>query len=182
MATILQRISAGDPTAVAACLDEYGGMVWRLALRYLNNRADAEDATQEVFISVWVSAHRFDPARGSEAAFVATIAHRRLTDFKRSAMSRRAVSLERTATPAAEPAAGANGWAAHTDVAAKAFGRLPADERQALWMSIGSGMSHAQIARALEVPAGTVKTRLRRGMLRLRELVSASPTARGSDA
>lgn len=73
--TILQRISAGDQDAVAACLDEYGGLVWRLALRYLNSKADAEDATQEIFISIWASAHRFDPAKGSEAAFVATVAH-----------------------------------------------------------------------------------------------------------
>lgn len=183
MPTILQRISAGDQHAVAACLDEYGGLVWRLAMRYLGSKSDAEDATQEIFISLWASAHRFDPAKGSEPAFVATVAHRRLIDMKRSAWVRRSASIERTPEPSEkspdrlESAA----WQSECEVASKAFGKLPPDERDALWLSIRGGMTHTQIAAATDLPIGTVKSRLRRGVQRLRELAAVGAEA-GSHA
>ena len=174
MPTILQRISEGDPTAVAACLDEYGGLVWRLSMRYLNSKADAEDATQEIFLSLWSSAHRFDPAKGSEPAFIATVAHRRLIDMKRSAWVRRSVSIERTPEPHANPGQGAEprDWGSEAELASKAFHKLPPDERDALWLAIRGGLSHTQIAAATDLPVGTVKSRLRRGVQRLRELSS----------
>lgn len=178
--TILQRISAGDQAAVAACLDEYGGLVWRLAVRYLGSKADAEDATQEIFISIWASAHRFDPAKGSEAAFVATVAHRRLIDMKRSAWVRRSVSIERTpeAAQKSPDQLGPCIWGSAGEVATKAFNQLPPDERDALWLSIRGGMTHTQIAAATDLPVGTVKSRLRRGVQRLREL-AATPAQDG---
>lgn len=180
--TILQRISAGDKDAVAACLDEYGGLVWRLAMRYLGSKADAEDATQEIFISLWASAHRYDPAKGSEPAFVATVAHRRLIDMKRSAWTRRTVPIDRLPEPGRapeliEPA----GWGSASEVAAKAFDRLPSDERDALWLAIRGGMSHSQIAAATDLPMGTVKSRLRRGVQRLREMAAAGAGAHGHE-
>lgn len=172
MPTILQRISAGDQSAVGACLDEYGGLVWRLAMRYLGSRTEAEDATQEIFISLWASAHRFDPARGSEPAFVATVAHRRLIDMKRAAYVRRSVSIERLPEASEKGAdqARAGEWGSEAEVAAKAFHRLPPEERDALWMAVRGGLTHTQIAAATDVPVGTVKSRLRRGVQRLREM------------
>lgn len=172
MPTILQRISAGDQSAVGACLDEYGGLVWRLAVRYLGSRADAEDATQEIFISLWASAHRYDPAKGSEPAFVATVAHRRLIDMKRAAYVRRAVSIEKTPelSENSASAARAAAWGSEAEIAAKAFHRLPAEERDALWMAVRGGLTHTQIAAATDLPVGTVKSRLRRGVQRLREM------------
>jgi RNA polymerase sigma-70 factor (ECF subfamily) len=173
--TILQRISAGDQTAVAACLDEYGGLVWRLAMRYLNSRTEAEDATQEIFVSLWSSAHRFDPAKGSEPAFVATVAHRRLIDMKRSAWVRRSVSIEKTPEPSGNTPTQleAGSWGSEADTASKAFGKLPPDERDALWLAIRGGLTHSQIAAATDLPIGTVKSRLRRGVQRLRDMAAA---------
>lgn len=172
MPTILERISAGDQSAVAACLDEYGGLVWRLSMRYLGSRSDAEDATQEIFISLWASAHRYDPAKGGEPAFVATVAHRRLIDMKRAAYVRRAVSIERVAE-ASEKGVSAGEAAergSEAEIAAKAFRRLPAEERDALWMAVRGGLTHTEIAAATDLPVGTVKSRLRRGVQRLREM------------
>lgn len=176
MPTILQRISAGDQSAVGACLDEYGGLVWRLALRYLGSRSDAEDATQEIFISLWSSAHRFDPDKGSEPAFVATVAHRRLIDMKRAAYVRRTVSIEKTPELSREGPSDVHvsPWGVEAEMAAKALHRLPAEERDALWMAVRGGLTHTEIAAATDLPVGTVKSRLRRGVQRLREMAGVS--------
>ncbi|MGP1346305.1 MAG: RNA polymerase sigma factor [Phycisphaerales bacterium] len=184
MPAYLQRISAGDESAVAGCVDEYGGLVWRLACRYLSRApGEVEDAVQEIFVEVWRMAARFDPARGSEAAFIATIAHRRLIDHQRRLRTRFMPSLDAIG---AEP--GADTAASRSDnppdclreavvrhdlsLVSEAFDRLPDDERHALWMSIHNGLSHRQIAEATRSPIGTVKTRLRRGLLRMYDLVA----------
>lgn len=179
MSSILQRISEGDRSAVAECLDEYGGLVWSLARRYLGAHADAEDATQDIFLSIWSSAGRFDPARGSEPAFVATIAHRRLIDIKRSARVRQTVSLER----AAEPTSGDSQelFRSDSEMASKALQHLPSDERETMQMAVRYGLSHAQIARATDQPIGTIKTRLRRAMKRLRETTGQTEHAVASN-
>ena len=87
-ATLLQRIAAGDPSAVEGCLAKYRGLVWSIARRFAGNYADAEDAVQEVFIELWRHAARFDPALASESTFIGTIARRRLIDRKRRQSSR----------------------------------------------------------------------------------------------
>ncbi|MEQ8771072.1 MAG: sigma-70 family RNA polymerase sigma factor [Phycisphaerales bacterium] len=179
MPTILQRIAAGEQSAVGDCLDEYGDLVWRLAIRYLRSRAEAEDAVQEVFVSLWLTAKRFDPNKGSEPSWVATIAHRRLTDYIRSPHARRPVSTE--LTPPASVTFD-NEWTRQDESIVRAMRELPNDEREALWLSIMAGLSHAQIADVLGVPLGTVKTRLRRGMMRLREVVFGGQTTTAGGA
>lgn len=187
MPSILERISTGDDTAVTACVDEYGGLIWRLACRYLGTRpAEIEDAVQEIFVELWKNASRYDAAKGGEAAFVATIAHRRLIDWQRKLRTRYAVSLD-----AAGGAAVVEGRISRhgmderppdqlreavkrqdLSTVAEAFDQLPDDERHAIWMSVHHGMSHRQIAAATDAPVGTVKTRLRRGFIRMYEIVA----------
>ena len=82
--SVLERIAAGDESAVRECMDQYGGLVWTLARRFSESAADAEDASQEIFLEIWKSAARFDPARGSESVFVTTVARRRLIDRLRA--------------------------------------------------------------------------------------------------
>ncbi|MFG0305243.1 MAG: RNA polymerase sigma factor [Phycisphaerales bacterium JB040] len=175
MATILERIAGGEPGAVEASLDEYGGLVWRLASRYLDGASDeVEDAAQEVFVEVWMRAKRFDPSLGSEAAFVATIAHRRLTDYQRRVSARGSLSRRsRDDLRARVLASGSPADRLGLRDLADEFDRLPEDERQALWLSIHSGMSHRQIGEATQTPVGTVKTRLRNGLRRLCEAMGA---------
>ncbi|MFN0132446.1 MAG: RNA polymerase sigma factor [Phycisphaerales bacterium] len=164
MPTILQQLSAGDRVAVARCLDEYGGLVWSIASRYLGgDRAEIEDAVQDVFISLWLAAGRFDPSRGSEAAFVATIARRRIVDARRRMVAR---SPHRFLDRARQANAEAPSIVEMRELGDD-FANLPPEERLALWFAVSRGMSHREIALATEVPVGTVKSRLRRAVIRL---------------
>lgn len=174
--TLLQRIAAGDSAAVRACLEEYGGLVWSLARRYLSALGDdVEDAVQEVFVELWRNASRFDPSKGSEPAFIATIAHRRLTDRQRRARLRRSDELPDDRVlggPGAMPVAFAASDAKDAaKSAAEALEKLPAEERQVLWLTLYQGLSHERIATLTSQPVGTVKTRIRRGLARLREFL-----------
>ena len=174
MTTILQRIAAGDETAVAACLDEYGDLVWRLAMRYLDRASsDAEDAVQEVFVEIWISASRFDPGKGTEPAFVATIAHRRLTDYQRRIVSRartaRGHAMERKSDLASQAVPTPKTGAADTVI--EAMSHLPAEENHALLLWLYRGMTQRQISEATASPIGTVKSRVRRGLLKIRDAI-----------
>lgn len=178
MATsLLQLIAKGDPTAVARCIDEYGGTVHALAVRYLKYLGeDVDDAVQEVFVEIWRSAARYDPNLGSEPAFIATIAHRRLTDRQRRAQSRKTTPIDSAPPSAQEREHRVPETASTRDdlkAAAAAFDRLDRDEQQVLWYSLYQGFTHERIAAATQIPIGTVKTRIRRGLTRLRELLDS---------
>lgn len=183
---LLQRIAEGHADAVRACLDEYGDTVWSIANRYLAPVGDdVEDAVQEIFVEVWKSAHRYDASKGTEAAFIATIAHRRLINRRRKSDRGRPVSSEvehigsgKSSTVAI---AGLRDEAAQ---AARAFNQLDETERQVLQLAIQQGLSHESIAQATSIPLGTVKGRIRRGLSRLRELLSdaSHDQERGSPA
>ena len=168
---LLPRIAAGDPDAVGACIDEFGPIIYTLARRYLTPvKGDVEGAVQEVFIEVWKNAARFDPARGSEASFVMTLAHRRLIDKRRWHASRFSVGEPGpdATPPDARTAQTTVELRDEARTVAAALDRLPADERTVIRLSIYSGLSHERIAVAVGAPVGTVKTRIRRGLERLR--------------
>lgn len=171
MESILKDIAAGDPTGVARCLDEYGGLVWTLADRYLRGqRHEIEDAVQDVFVTIWLAAPKYDPAKGAEASYIATIAHRRLLDHRRRLMSQRALA-QRTTDRHSDPAPITFGSDERARLGEE-FSRLPDDEQTAVWLSVTRGLSHREIAKATDSPVGTVKTRLRRVMLRLHATLS----------
>src|SRR5690606_28395381 len=95
--SVFERIASGDDSAVKECMDGFGGLVWSLARRYSESLADAEDAVQEIFLELWKHADRYDAAAGTEAAFVATIARRRLIDRVRARQRRpRTETLDET--------------------------------------------------------------------------------------
>lgn len=186
LTSILQRIANGDESAADDCVRTYGGLVWRLSRRYLDHaKSEIDDAVQDVFIEIWLHAKRFDPAKGSEAAFVATIAHRRLTDRQRRIRSRRnsvhlyAEELKRFENHSpSEPEVNTAETSTTGDYASyrvsleNGFRSLPDEERNALWLSVYRGLSHREISEATEVPIGTVKSRLRRAMIRLTKIIS----------
>jgi RNA polymerase sigma-70 factor (ECF subfamily) len=155
-------------------MDVYGGLVWSLARRLSQSAADAEDATQEIFLDIWKSAARYEARLGSEAVFVTTIARRRLIDRMR-ARKRRPPTEEFdeqvvTAEPVfAPPDSGP--LAVETATAARALAQLGEAERQVLLMGIVDGMTHAEIATATGKPLGTVKTHMRRGLRKIRALL-----------
>jgi RNA polymerase sigma factor (sigma-70 family) len=179
MPTILQRIAAGDQTAVRECVDEYGGLAWRLGWRYLGHeQSEIEDAVQEAFVEVWLAARRFDPSQGSEPAFVSTIIHRRLIDYQRRRMSRGREGVgsgfDGALTDGVPVSICDAVQRAEAKPVAEAFDRLPPDEREALWLSIHGGFSHSQIATATSAPLGTVKSRIRRGLLKMYDALMPS--------
>ncbi len=173
--SIFQRIAEGDESAVKECLDTHGGRVWALARRYSSNRADAEDAVQEIFISLWKSAHRFDPKRASEAAFVATIARRRLIDRLRARGGRdQTVPIEdhdissRDTAPQAE---------ASLDLARvrDVLAGLDEEPRRVVELAVVQGYSHAQVAEVTGIALGTVKSHVRRSLNKVRDTLRDAP-------
>jgi RNA polymerase sigma-70 factor (ECF subfamily) len=180
---ILKRIAAGDKTAVQDCLDTFGGIVWSLARRMSPNTDDAEDAVQEIFLDVWKNAERFDEAQASETTFIAMIARRRLIDrLRKTYRQPNTDSLEDILT---EPTKGGDPdvqFCIEAKEAAKAMKSLRPEQRQVLHLSIVQGFSHQEIADALQLPLGTVKTHARRGLLQVRENLGLEDTGREKEA
>ncbi|MBX3403626.1 MAG: sigma-70 family RNA polymerase sigma factor [Phycisphaeraceae bacterium] len=177
---ILQRIASGEASAVQACIDRYSGLVWSLARRFCPSPADAEDAVQEIFLDVWRSASRFDASVASETTFVAMIARRRLIDRgRRSGRTIASLDNEDGTTPVADrsPRADASlGDAEDAQRAAIALESLKPEQQKVLRLSIYQGLSHERIADATGMPLGTVKTHVRRGLIRLREILGGTVT------
>ncbi len=180
--TILYRIAEGDKTAVQDCLDKFGGLVWSLARRMCPNKEDAEDAVQEIFIDVWKNAGRFDELQASETTFIAMIARRRLIDRLRKIQ--RQPNIDSFEDILAEPAEFSNKRMqinVEANEAAKALQHLRPEQQQILQLSIVQGFSHQEIADALKMPLGTVKTHARRGLLQVREFLGIGNTESGKE-
>lgn len=169
---ILKRIAAGDKTAVQDCLNNYGGLVWSLARRMSPNTDEAEDAVQEIFIDVWKNAARFDETQSSETTFIAMIARRRLIDRLRKTNRQPNVdSIDDILTESISGKTRDMQMCIEAKEAAEAMKNLRPEQRQILHLSIVQGFSHQEIADALEMPLGTVKTHARRGLMQVRELL-----------
>ena len=173
--SVLARISQGDHTAFSECVDRYGDLVWSLARRMTRSSADAEDATQEIFLSVWKHAARFDEQKGSEATFIATLARRALIDRLRQ-KGRRPVEVSMDDIEPMtwdEPAQGET--RAEAERAAFAMSKLRPEQQHVISLAIVEGLSQSEIAALTGMPLGTVKTLIRRGLLAVRELLGEVP-------
>jgi RNA polymerase sigma-70 factor (ECF subfamily) len=180
---VLERIAGGDSSAVKECMDAYGGLVWSLARRLSVSAADAEDATQEVFLEIWKSAARYDARVGSEAVFVATIARRRLIDRMRARKRRPQTEEfdEQFVVDAALEVPDSGALAVESEIAMRALAQLGEGERQILVMGIVDGLTHSEIALATGKPLGTVKTQMRRGLIKIRTLLGSETPATEQD-
>jgi RNA polymerase sigma-70 factor (ECF subfamily) len=164
-------MARGDRASVGEFFDRCAGLAYGLALRILRDPTEAEDVVQEVFVQVWRQASRYDPGRGSPEAWVCTIARTRALDQLR----RRAARREEPAGPdqpsTARPAASEEALAVR-----KALDGLSGEQRRALELAYYEGLTQTEIARRLGEPLGTIKTRIRSAMMRLREtLAPAQP-------
>lgn len=169
---ILNRIAAGDKTAVEECLKKYGGLVWSLARRMLRNSDDAEDAVQEIFLDVWKNAAKFDASQASETTFIAMIARRRLIDRIRFTSRRiTADAFDEGMTEPMDRADEKMQISLEANDAVKALKSLRPEQQEVLQLSIVQGMSHQEIAERTGMPLGTVKTHARRGILQAREFL-----------
>lgn len=167
---LLERVASGDPAAVRECMLRYGPLVWSLARRFAATASEAEDGVQDVFVELWKSAERFDPAVASEVAFVGMIARRRLIDRRRRA-ERRPRTEHLDDAPVTVQYGGNERMEACTEaaLAARVLDQLAPEQREVLLLAACHGMSHQEIATAMGMPLGTVKTHARRGLMRVRE-------------
>lgn len=167
--SLLQRLAQGDKAALADFYDLYAGLVNGLALRILRDVSEAEDVVQEVFLRVWRQADRYDPQRGTPEAWLCTMARTRALDRLRRRAARREDALEAapmaTLLPRNEEALAVR----------KALDALSTDQRRAVELAYYGGLTQSEIAQALGEPLGTIKTRIRTAMLRLREALGPEP-------
>ncbi|MCE9593670.1 MAG: sigma-70 family RNA polymerase sigma factor [Planctomycetes bacterium] len=169
--TALQRVARGDPGAVDELLARYRPLVWSIVRKRVSPAA-ADDVVQEVFIQLWKSAERFDPAIASEAAFVGMIASRRVVDRQRRDEARGAPEAIPPDLPAHFSGFADVEVRDEAERAELALASIRPEERLVLRMSI-SGLSHAEIATRTHAPLGTVKSHVRRGLERMRSLLGA---------
>lgn len=176
---LLPRIARGDSKAVQSFVDHYGALVWSLVRKSIRDHSQAEDAVQEIFISLWKNAARFDADRGSESLFVTTVARRRLIDrFRSQARHADVESIDGLEVPDPDRALERVETSDEADLAIRALEQLKPGQKRLLEMWFVGGMTHTEIATSTGMPLGTVKSQIRRGILRVRELLqSSTPSA-----
>ena len=170
-AQLLGRIATQDLQAMRAFYDQTAAPLFSLAVRILGDRSEAEDAIQDAFIQIWDKAASFDPMLGSAFHWAMSIARHRSIDRLR-ARGRRS-RLKEEFQNASEPELNwleQAPWTADESAAVcSALEGLPLDQREAIKMAFFGGKTHLEIAEALHEPLGTIKARIRRGMLKLRD-------------
>jgi RNA polymerase sigma-70 factor (ECF subfamily) len=169
---LMSRVHAGDARAFEVVFDRHADAAFSLAYRMCGRRSTAEDVVQEAFLSLWRSGARYDAARGSVRAWVLGVVRNRAIDlFRReSGRTRRDVSAEGVLErmPAPEDTAGEVQRQQDASDVRHALEDLPADQRQVIELAYFGGFTHSQIAEMLQLPAGTVKGRMRLGLTKLR--------------
>jgi len=167
---LLARVARGDQAAFEAVYDQLAASVYGLIRKVLRNPSQAEEVTQEVLLEVWRAASRFDPARGSAAAWALTIAHRRAVDRVRSenASSRREQKAAEP-EPAEDDVAETVAATLEHQRVRRCMGGLTELQRESIKLAYYSGYSYPQVAKLLGVALSTVKTRIRDGLIRMRD-------------
>jgi RNA polymerase sigma-70 factor (ECF subfamily) len=173
----LARIGAGDKQAFAELYDATAPRVFGLIRRLLVDPAQAEEVTQEVYLEIWQTASRYRPERGSAISWMLTMAHRRAVDRIRASQA----SRDRDAKVGIrEYDREYDAVAEHVELSVegqrvkRALAGLTELQRQAVELAYFGGLSHSEIAARLHVPLGTVKTRIRDGMIRLRDALGVT--------
>ena len=171
---LLKAIAARDETALAQLYDRYDRILFGLLMRILNNREEAEDVLQETFLQVWRKAADFDESRGRPFTWLVTLARSRGIDRLRTLASRERVA-EAGAREVSEEISDAAADALKSEqrgLVSDALAKLPDEQKCPIMLAYFDGLTQSEIAARLGAPLGTVKTRMRTGMIRLRELLA----------
>ena len=182
----LDEVAGGNGEALASLYDEAGAVLYSLALRILGNPADAEEVLLEVFEQIWRSARSFDPTRSGAWRWLTVLAHSRAIDRLRASAAKRKFEERGPFTGCDISSQGL--WPDEASILRQqqlriraSLNELPREQREALELAYFSGLTHVEIAARLRVPLGTIKTRIRTGMDKLRiALGNNSRTAAGS--
>lgn len=181
---LVRRVRSGDAGALAAVYDRHADRLFTVAYAVLGSDADAAEVTEDVFLQFWNGADAFDPGRGSLRAWLSTMARTRAIDRLRSEKRRRSAH-ERAASATSSdmaieptPPNPADEQAEMNELRGRlgaALSELNPDQKVAIELAYFGGFSQSEIARKLEEPLGTIKTRIRDGMNKLRQLYPPTP-------
>lgn len=168
---ILPRVARREPQAMTRCIDQFGRLVWSITRRYVQPDTEAEDVVQETFAELWEKADRFDGTRASAATFIGLIARRRSIDWLRR--KKRRPELEPLPDDFDQKLSAPSSHSPRVDTESLhgALKQLPAEIRELFEMHFTRGLTHPEIADQTGLPLGTVKTRLRRGLITMRALM-----------
>lgn len=177
LAELMKRSGRGDEVAFARLYDATSARAYGLAVRVVRDPSQAEEVTQEAFLEIWRTASRFDSGRGSAVAWVLTLVHRKAVDRVRSAQaSTRRDTTYHQANQAVEHDSTAE--AAQASMEARrvrlALDSLTGVQREALELAYFKGYTHTEVASFLDLPVGTAKTRIRDGLIRLRDTMGVA--------
>jgi RNA polymerase sigma-70 factor (ECF subfamily) len=177
-ATLLERVAGGDRRAFSELYDRTHRRVLGLAVRIVRDPAQSEEVAQEVFLDVWQYASRFEPDEGGAVAWILRMTHGKSVDRVRSAQARLnrdfRIGMRELATPQEETSDLVE-LKVESERVGRALSALPEAQREAVVLTHLRGHSHSEVAAMLSIPIGTVKTRIRSGISRLRdELAEAS--------
>ena len=171
--TALERMARGDSDGLAELYDRHGRLVYSLALRILRDQGDAEDVVQEVFSQAWRQASRYQASRGNVVAWLVNLARSRAIDRLRGRRSRPEPMADATAVAEmpdlAQPVDEQLALSGRAEQIRSAVDELSLLQRVAIELAFYEGLTHAEIAERLELPLGTVKTRIRQGLLKLKD-------------
>jgi len=170
---MLHAVARGDEDALARLYDRYRIILFSLLVRILKSREEAEDVLQEVFLQIWKRAKDFDESRGKPFTWLVTLTRSRAIDRIRQLGARQRLA-EASSLEMSEAVSDAVADTLHSEqreIVARALAALPEEQRRALNLAYFDGLTQSEIAEQLDTPLGTIKTRMRSGMIKLRELL-----------
>jgi RNA polymerase sigma-70 factor (ECF subfamily) len=175
---LLKQIGRGDRQSFEQLYERFSGVLFSTAFRVLNNQEAAEDVLQDVFIQIWEKAPLYDPARGKPLTWAVTLTRNKAIDRLRSLQRRHRLhdDVEKQAATFEQfddrSSLDAVNGVERAEMIRAALAKLSAGQRQAIDLAFFSGLTQSEIAARLNEPLGTIKARIRRGMMRLREVIA----------
>jgi RNA polymerase sigma-70 factor (ECF subfamily) len=173
---LLAQVARGDRRAFSELYDRTARQVYGLVRRVVRDPTIAEEVSQEVFVEVWRTAPRFDPDRGAVLTWILTMAHRRAVDRVRSEEAARSRDdrVGRMETPNTEDVGSTVESRLEAERVRRALGGLSDIQREAIELAYYGGLTYREVAELLDVPLGTVKTRIRDGLIHLRDALEVA--------